>query len=112
MSAGHADGALAVGNLTEHLRASDHGNALACGSIDFGVCPFDGGSHHERVGTFDVSGVVADGHGDSATLEELGGRGLFEVAAGDRETLAGQDPGNATHPDSADADEMNVLNVL
>ena len=59
-----------------------------------------------------VGRVVADADVDSAAREEVGGRGVPQIAAGDLDPAVGEDLSNATHSDSADADEMNALNVF
>src|SRR5438132_12671565 len=56
--------------------------------------------------------VVSDGHADAALSEQIGRRGVPQIAAGHRESSVGEDLSNATHSDSADADEMNALNVF
>src|SRR5207253_11321024 len=64
--AGDADGALAVDDLAEHLRAADDRDALAPRGVDLIVGAFDCGGDDDGVGALDVRGIVADGDGDAA----------------------------------------------
>ena len=109
--AGDADGALAVDELAEHLRPADHTNPPLVRRIDLGVLPFDGGGDDDGVDAVQVGRVVADGDTDAAAHEEIGGRGGAEIASGYRYSRVLEDFGDATHPDSADADEMDVFYV-
>src|ERR1043165_4382170 len=110
--AGDADGALPVDDFAEELFALHDPDAAGAGSIELPVVSSDGARNDNEVGAVNVRGIVAEGDVDAALGEKVGGRGALQIAAGDGEALAAQDLGNATHSDPADADEMNVLNML
>ena len=59
-----------------------------------------------------MRGVVSERHGNLAARQKIGGRGRFQIAAGDLHAALGEDLSNATHSDTTDADEMNALNVF
>src|ERR1051325_2895292 len=110
--AGDADGALPVDDLAEELFALHDADAACAGGIELAAVSSDGAGDDHEVGAVDVRGVVAEDDVDAALGEKVGGGGALQVAAGDAESLAAQDLSNATHSDPADADEMNVLNML
>ena len=110
--AGHADAALLVDDLAEELLALHDPDAAGAGGVDLLVLRPDRAGDDDEVDAVEVGGGVAEGDRDAALAEEVGGGGALQVAAGDGHALAAQDLSNATHPDAADADEMNVLNVF
>src|SRR5207245_3830608 len=112
VGAGNADGALFGRDLAEHLLSLHHANASGVCGVDLRVLPSDRRGDHDQIDPGEVGRVVADADVDSAAREEVGGRGVPQIAAGDLDPAVGEDLSNATHSDSADADEMNVLNVF
>jgi hypothetical protein len=59
--------------------------------------------------TADVT--TTDGDANAARAEKIGGRGPLEIATRDRDACVSQDLSDPAHPDPADTDEMDVLNV-
>ena len=55
---------------------------------------------------------MTDANIDSTAGQKRHGFGAFEIASGDGFAASFQDLCNPTHSDSADADEMNVLNLV
>ncbi len=111
MCAGDGDAARLVDEGSEHLLALEHREAARQRGVDFGVLSLHRRGDDDQVGAVEMGGVVTDGDVDPARGQQVGGRGGLEVAAGDANAPRSEDLRNATHSDSADADEMNVLNV-
>src|SRR5262249_1272771 len=103
--------ALQAHEPAQHLSTWDHWYMQAAGFSHFGVV--DGyrrtGDHYVRSG--DVRGSMAIVDRGAQRCQPLGdGRGLH-IGAGDLVAKIQQDFGNPTHPDSADADEVDTLDL-
>ena len=59
-------------------------------------------------GVTEVRGVMSDGHGDAGVCKRPGIPGGLEVRSGHRHATIMKHLGDATHPGSADADEVRV----
>ena len=108
----NANRALFIDDGREKVLAPDDLDATLARGIDLDVGPLDRRGDDDRVDAGKMSRVVPEAYIDSSASQERGRRGAFEVAAGDGHASTGQDLCNATHSDSADADEMNVLNLV
>jgi hypothetical protein len=109
---GDANGALVVHDRAEDFRALHDPDALHPRGIHLGVLPFDGGSDHDEVVARDVRRVVTDGDGDPAAGQQIGRGGPLQIAPRDLDAGAGEDLRQSTHPDPADADEMDGANLI
>ena len=112
VGAGYADGPFAIDQFAQHFLAlDDRYAALLCG-LHLDVATFDRRSDDDHVHALKVRGVVSDRDVDAAAGQKIGRRRRFQVAARYHHAPVGEDLSNATHSDSANADEMNVLNVF
>ena len=112
--AGDADGALLVDDRAEHLGAlHDRGCRCARAASSSALLAFDRGGDDDEI---DARRGARDrgrwrrrrrGWRRSSVAAER-----FEVASGDGDSRLRQDLGDATHSDSADADEMNGPNLI
>jgi hypothetical protein len=109
---GNSDAALLVDEGSKKILAPDDLDASLARRLNLGVRTFDGGGDDDGIGAVEMGGVVADAHIDAARRNEPGGRRVLEIASGHGHPAAGQDLGDTTHSNSADADEMNVLNLV
>ena len=87
-------------------------NAAAAGFFDFFVDAFHGRGDDDQIDAFEMRRVVSDGDVDAARGKEFGGCALFQIASRHRDPRFRQDPGDATHSDPANADEMNGPNLI
>src|SRR5450432_1053455 len=109
--AGDAYSALAVHELAEHFGTADDPHSQLARLVDLGVYSFDCRGDDDGVDVVHVRRIVADRNTDSPAHQELGGRGGAEVATRYRQSRVLKDFSDATHPDSADPDEMDGFNV-
>ena len=92
MRTGHADSALAVDDLAEHLGAPDHPDSTLVRRVNLGVLSLDGGGDDDGVDTVQVSGIMSDRDADAAADEQVSGRRRAEIATGDRDSPTLEDP--------------------
>jgi len=76
-----------------------------------GIIWADGGreDHHLRI--VHILRGVAKGNTSAQPLKTFRDRAAFNIRTGDGEAQVQQHFGNATHPDAADAHEMDSLNL-
>ena len=112
MGAGDGDAVLEAHQLGEHLRARHHRDVTLARGDHLGVVGLHRGGHHDHVGGVHVGGIMA-AHDARTHLLQAPGRGVVaEVRAAHTVTLVGQHLGDAAHARTADADEVDVSDLV
>ena len=110
--AGDGDAAFESHQLGQHLRARHDRDFPFAGGDDFRIIRLDRRRDHDGIGAGDVLGGMADGDADALAFEAAGRGAGGEIGAADVEIEVGEDFGDAAHPGTADADEVNVLDLV
>ena len=110
--AGDGDAAFQAHQLGQHLGARHDRDLLLSGGDHFRVVGLDGGGHDQRVRAGNIRGGMADHHLDAFAFEAAGRRAGRYIRAADVEVEVGEHFGNAAHARTADADEVDVLDLV
>jgi hypothetical protein len=109
--AGHGDGVAEAHQLTEHLGARHHGNALAQRRHHLGVVVGHRARGDHDVGVADVLRGVTEHDPGAEPRQALGDGVRFEVAALHLVTQVEQHLGDAAHAAAADAHEVDAMDA-
>ena len=112
MGTGDGDTLLEAHQLGQHLGPGNHRHMALAGRDDLRIVGLDGGRHDDGVGLGDVFSGMADMHLDALGFEAAGGGAGRQVGTRNLVAQVGQHLGDAAHPRAADADEVDVLDLV